>query len=234
MNIDKMLEYQKLDSEKYKIEKQLKENNNQKMSEQMQEKKQSAINHSVMLEEKAESLFADIEKVKKQFKTQEDKMNEFLAKDLSKMSKEEVEKLTNLTNKLAQNLQILGKNLSTLATNVNAVLLDFNNTRNVFKQAKEGEDKYQLAYEQDLKDVSGKKNEIEKKLEVVAKECDPKLLEAYLKKRKENVFPVLVPLQGNSCGGCHVEMPYISISKIDDAGVLVCEHCRRINYKPKA
>ena len=56
-------------------------------------------------------------------------------------------------------------------------------------------------------------------------------MEAYIKRRKENVFPVVVPLTGNSCGGCHVELPYANITKLNEEGLLSCEHCRRLIYK---
>lgn len=231
MKVEKMLEYQNLDSEMFKIEKQLKENKNRLTASQMHESMKNAQGRSVKLEEKAGSLLAEIDKVKKQFKLQEDKMQEFLQKDLSKMSKEEIDHLTMLKNKLAQNLQILEKNLTTLAESVNAVLADFNKTIKTFNTAKEEYAKSKNAYDNDVKQVEGQKAEIQNRLDKIAKECDAKLLESYLRKRKENVFPVIVPLKGNSCGGCHVEMPYVSIAKLEDDGVLVCEHCRRIIYK---
>lgn len=234
MKVDKMLEYQKLDSEKFKIEKQLRENSNRQTAGQMHESMKNAQSRSLKLEEKAGGLLAEIDKVKKQIATQESKMNEFLNKDLSKMSKEEIEQLTSLKNKLAQNLQILEKNLTMLAESVNAVLADFNKTIKTFNSAKEQYAKSKTAYDEDVKAVEGRKTEIEKELSSLAKECDAKLLDSYLKRRKENVFPVIVPLKGNLCGGCHVEMPYATISKLENDEVLVCEHCRRIIYKQNA
>ena len=231
MKVEKMLEYQKLDSEMFKIERQLKENRNRQTATQMHESMKNAQARSVKLEERAGTLLAEIDKVKKQFQVQEDKMQEFLQKDLSKMSKEEIEHLSLLKNKLAQNLQILEKNLATLAESVNAVLADFNKTIKTFNFAKDEFAKSKSAYDADIKAVEGQKAEIEKRLNNIAKECDSKLLESYLKRRRENVFPVIVSLKGNSCGGCHVELPYASIAKLNEAGVLVCEHCRRIIYK---
>lgn len=234
MKVEKMLEYQSLDSEMYKIERQIKENKNKIVADKMQESIKNAQSRSVVLEDKAGKLLSEIDKVKKQLKMQDDKMQEFLQKDLSKMSKAEVEHLTLLKNKLAQNLQILEKNLATLAENVNAVLSDFNNTIKTYNMAKEELAKSKSAYDNDLKAIESKKTELEGRLKQLAKDCDNRLLEAYLKKRRENVFPVLVPIAGNSCGGCRVEMPYISILKLDEEGVLVCEHCHRINYKQKS
>lgn len=233
MKVDKLLDYQKLDTEMFKIERQLRENKNRLTAGQMHESMKNAQSRSVKLEEKAGSLLVEIDKVKKQFKVQENKMEEFIQKDLSKMTKEEVEHLSVLKNKLAQNLQILEKNLTTLAESVNAVLADFNKTIKTFNSAKEQYAKSKNAYDADVKEVEGQKAEIEKKLKEIAKNIEPNLMESYLKRRKENVFPVIVPLKGNSCGGCHVEMPYVSLTKLNDEGLLICEHCRRIIYKPK-
>ena len=96
MEISKILEYQTLDSELFKIEKQLRENKNKQQANQMHENMKNAQLKSVKLEEKAGSLLNEIEKVKKQFKIQEDKMNEFMEKDLTKLSKEELEKLQDI------------------------------------------------------------------------------------------------------------------------------------------
>lgn len=231
MKVDKILEYQNLDTEMFKIERQLKENQNKRMASEAHERMKNAQSHSIDLEKKAGALLTEIDKVKKQLKIQEDKMEEFLQKDVANMGKEEVEHLSILKNKLAQNLQILEKNLTTLAESMNATLSDFNKTIKTFNSSKEEFAKCKNAYDEDVKAVEGQKAEIEKKLAEIAKSCDSNLMESYLKRRKENVFPVIVPLKGNSCGGCHVELPFVSVAKLNDEGVLVCEHCRRIIYK---
>ena len=197
MEITKILEYQTLDSELFKIEKQLRENKNKQQANQMHENMKNAQLKSIKLEDKAGSLLAEIDKVKKQFKIQEDKMNEFMSKDLTKLSKEELDKLSILKDKLSQNLNILDKNLTSLAESVNAVLSDFNKTIKVFNSSKEQFAKCKAEYDNDVKKVEGVKNEISNKLKALAKNIDNKIMEAYLKRRKENIFPVVVPLKGN-------------------------------------
>ncbi len=231
MDLKGILEYQKLDGELFKIERQLKSNENKVMANKMHESMKDAQNRSYKLEEKAGALLGEIEKVKKQFKTQQDKMDEFMSKDLEKMSKEELDKLSVLKDKLAQNLAILERNLTSLAENVNATLADFNKTIKTFNTCKEQYAKSKAAYDNDVKSVEDKKNEIENDLKKLAKSLDGKLFEAYQKRRKENIFPVVVPIINNSCGGCHIELPYANISKLEDDGILTCEHCHRIIYK---
>ena len=81
MKVEKMLEYQSLDSEMYKIERQIKENKNKIVADKMQESIKNAQSRSVVLEDKAGKLLSEIDKVKKQLKMQDDKMQEFLQKD---------------------------------------------------------------------------------------------------------------------------------------------------------
>ena len=231
MDLSKILEYQKLDGQLVKIERQIKNNENKKTANKMHENMKEAQNKSVKLEEKAGQLLAEIDKVKKQFKVQEDKMKEFTSKDLSSLSKEEIDKLSGLKDKLAQNLNILDRNLTALAESVNAVLSDFNKTIKIFNSCKEQFAKSKSAYENEVKAVEESKKELQDKLATLAKGIDAKVMDAYNKRRKENIFPIVVPIVNNSCGGCHIELPYANISKLENDGILTCEHCHRIIYK---
>ncbi len=232
MNVEVVLKYQSLDSELFKLEKGLKENQNKKVVDSLMENMKKAQVRSVKLEESAGKLLGEIEKVKSQVKIQETKMNEFISKDLEKMSKEEIEKLNTLKDKLNQNLIILEKNLAALAENMNAVLADFNKTIKTFNSAKEEFGKRKQAYDNDVKAVEGHKKEIVDKLNEISKSIEPNIMEAYQKRRKE-MFPVLVPLNNNCCGGCHMELPFANITKLNEEGVITCEHCRRLVYKKK-
>lgn len=231
MDLSNILEYQKLDSQLVKIERQIKDNTNKKNANKMRENMREAQSRSLKLEEKAGSILSEIEKIKKQFKIQQEKMEEFASKDLEKMTTEELNKLSVLKDKLAQNLSILERNLSSLAETVNAVLSDFNKTIKTFNNSKEQYNKSKTDYENDIKSVEDSKKEIEDKLKSLSKGIDNKIMDAYQKRRKENIFPVVVPLVNNSCGGCHIELPYANISKLEDEGILTCEHCHRLIYK---
>ena len=230
MDIKKVLEYQKRDSELFKLEKQLRESENRKSASQMQEKAKQAQERSTQLEQKAGALLKEIETVRGQYSIQEKKMNEVFAKDIEKMRKEEVEAMLTLKDKLAQNLNILDKNLTKLAENVNAVLAEFNKTVKLYNMAKEKYTETKTAYDKEVSQLEPKKQELALKLSSMAKTVDAKLMEQYAKRRKDNIFPVLVPLQEQSCGGCHVELPISMISKLKEEGVLSCEHCHRIIY----
>ncbi|MBE7073748.1 MAG: hypothetical protein E7379_01500 [Clostridiales bacterium] len=238
MKVEKILEYQKLDREMYKLEREIKDNPNKEKANKLHETMRVAQEKSVALEGKAGAILKEIDKVKGHLKLQQDKMAEFTAKDLSTLSKQEIEKIASLKDKLAQNLQILEKNLTALAENVNSVLSEFNKTIKTFNTAKEDFAKCKTSYDNDIKAIESKKAEVAKNLSVIAKEIDSVIMEAYQKRRKENIFPVVVQLmeQGKGsyfCGGCRTQLSIASINKLDSEAVVSCDHCRRLIYKHK-
>ncbi len=232
MKVGMVLKYRAVDRGMCKIERGLRDNQNKKAANELHENMKNAQARSVKLEENAGKLLKEIEKVKGQVKIQEDKMQEFMSKDLENMPKADIEKLKALKDKLNQNLVILEKNLTALAENMNAILADFNKTIKSFNSAKEEFAKRKQAYDEDVKAVETQKQELAAKLDELSKSIETKIMEAYRKRRGENVFPVLVPLNnGNSCGGCHMELPFANLTKLNEDGIITCEHCRRIVYK---
>lgn len=230
MDITKILDYQKLDSELFKLEKSLRDNPNKKLANEMSNNAKNAQQRSFALEDKAGNLIKEVETVKKQFETQTQKLEQIMAKDMEKLSKEEVDNLISVKEKLAQNLNILDKNLTKLAENVNTVLAEFNKTLKVYNMAREKFAESKAKYDKDVKDVEPAKQKLEKELAALEKSVEPSLMSKYKQRRSDNLFPVFVPLNGNSCGGCHMELPFAQISKLKSDGVYTCEHCHRVIY----
>lgn len=231
MNIAQLLDYQKLDRELFNIEKRLKDSKNKALASEMYDNMKTAQEKSHKLEEKAGNILVEIEKIKNQYKIQEDKIGELTDKNIDGLSKEEIEKFSAIKDKLSQNLIILEKKLTALAENVNAILSEFNKTIKIFNSSKEQYSLSKSAFDKEAEGVEQEKKQIMQKLAIQAKNIDAKLMESYTKRRSENIFPVVVPLNGNCCGGCHMELPYANISKLESDGILTCEHCHRLIYK---
>lgn len=230
MEINKILEYQTLDSELFKLEKSLRENADKKTASQMQNNAKIAQERSYKLDEKAKELQKEYYNAKNQYAIQKKKMDEIFAKDTDKLSNEEVDKLIKLQEKLSQNLSILERSFAKLAENMNALLSDFNKTKNAFQMAKEQFALSKQKFDKAQNDAMQKKQELAKKLSALEKGIDNKIIEAYKKRRAENIFPVVVSLAGNCCGGCRMELSVANLSKLKEEGILTCEHCHRIIY----
>ena len=90
-----------------------------------------------------------------------------------------------------------------------------------------------MLYDNEVKELEPKQEELRKELEKLSKDIDKEKLEAYLKRRHDKIFPVLVSLNGNACGGCHMELSMAAISKLKETGIHICENCKRIIYYTK-
>lgn len=231
MDVKNLLEYQKVDSKLFQLEKQLNTSvNKQKCAQLSNIAKESQVKSS-KLEEQASQVAKEIEDLFKIADQNKLKIKEILSQNVEEMTSEEIQNSLALRDKLIQNLSIIDKKATKLAEIANSILSEFNKTKSNYINAGEQYKKYKEAFDKEVAEVTPKIEELKRELTKVANTVDPKMLEEYNKRRKDRIFPVLVPLNSKSCGGCHMEVPASSISKLENEGILICENCRRIIYK---
>lgn len=230
MDIKKIVEYQRVDSKLFQIERQLSQSVNKQKCAQLSSIARDSQVKSAKLEEQAAQIAKEIQDLFRIADQNKLKIKEILAQDVEKMSAEQIDASLALREKLMQNLAILDKKATKLAELANAVLSDFNKTKVNYKNAGEKYKECKEAYDKEVAAVSPKIQELQSELSKLSKEVDPKLLEEYNKRRHDRIFPVFVSLNDKCCGGCHMEVPASSISKLQKEGMLVCENCRRIIY----
>jgi len=231
MEINSILDYQKIDGKIYQLERQLNQSvNKQKCIELSQVAKDSQLKSS-KLEQQATQIANDIQNLFSVADQNKAKIKQILSQDVEKMTEEQIKNSIELKDKLVQNLNILDKKATKLAEMANAVLAEFNKTKTLYKNAGEKYKEFKESYDKEAQEINPKIDELKAELVKLEKDIDKKLLEDYKKRRSDRIFPVFVPLSNKSCGGCHMEVPMSSISKLEKEGVLVCENCRRIIYK---
>ncbi len=230
MDIAKIIEYQKTDAELFKIEKASRENPNRKIANDMQKRASDAQKRSVELEDKAKVLTEQIETIKKQFEAQNKMLGQVLSKDVDALEAGDVDKLIELKDKLSQNSNFLDKNLTRLAENVKMVIDEYQKATKIYQDARVKYNESKTAYDKSMTEIEPKKKELESNLATAEKGISKETLDKYKRLRADNIFPVFVPLRGNSCGGCNMELPIAQVSKLKENGTLQCEHCHRIIY----
>lgn len=52
----------------------------------------------------------------------------------------------------------------------------------------------------------------------------------YKNKRKENIFPVFVPMKNDRCSMCGMDLPIALRSKLEGGGLIECDSCHRYIY----
>ncbi len=231
MDIKKIVEYQKVDSKLFQLERQLNQSVNKQKCAQLSAIARDSQAKSAKLEEQASQIAKEIQDLFKIADQNKLKIKEILAQDVEKMSVEQIDAALALREKLMQNLAILDKKATKLAELANSVLSEFNKTKVNYKNAGEKYKEYKEAYDKEVSEISPKVQELQKELRELAKVVDAKLLEEYKKRRHDRIFPVFVSLNNKCCGGCHMEVPASSLSKLEKEGILVCENCRRVIYK---
>ena len=230
MDIKKIVEYQKIDSKLYQIERQLNQSVYKQKCAQLSAIARDSQVKSAKLEEQASQIAKEIQDLFRIADQNKLKIKEILAQDVEKMTAEQIDNSLALREKLMQNLAILDKKATKLAELANSVLSEFNKTKINYKNAGEKYKECKEAYDKEVAELNPRIQVLQKELNELAKVVDPKLLEEYKKRRADRIFPVYVSLNNKCCGGCHMEVPASSISKLQKDGILVCENCRRIIY----
>ena len=232
MDLNNILEYQKIDGELHALEVKLARSENKKKCMSLSNTAKEAQQKSSVLEDKASEVLKEFEETKKVL-AQNLKLSEALAKkDVEKMNGEELEHDLGFKDKLFANLSFLDKKITKIAENINAILAEYNKTLKLYNEAKEKYKTFKDAYDKEFAEVEPKMKEIQVKLEGLKKTVEPALMQKYLSMRKDKIFPVFVPLINNtSCGHCRMELSASAVAKLNTEGILACEHCRCVIYK---
>ncbi len=131
---------------------------------------------------------------------------------------------------LFDRLRSLKADLSKLVADVESVMDEYKKLKEqtivMQKQYKEYRDKFKAVQDARKDEVEA----IRKKLNAIGKDISPEILDKYNQKRKERIFPVVVPLKNDRCV-CGMDFPLAQQGRLAGGNVIECEHCRRFVYK---
>lgn len=228
MDFNKIIEYQKKDGDLFRIERELDKSESKKIYQEMIGIVKRAQERSDALENKAGEIIKDYENIKKTYEENVSQFEKFISKNLEEVSEKDLDTITNATNSIINNLNILEKKLFSTAEILNTVLNDFNQTKKTYGTARLKYAEHKKEYEEELKDKTPQIEEIKKELNQLEKNIDAKLLSKYKQLRADRIYPAFVRLIDKSCGGCRMERSAAEIDKIKTLGYLECENCHRI------
>lgn len=232
MDLTQLLKYQEVDTKLFQIEQKLTSSPYKKKANELAGLAKKAQAKSTELENEANNVLKEIDELKANFTQNKKSLDGLLKKDLDKFSLEELDSFTTLKSKILSNLNSLEKMLQKSAEKINNILGEFNKTKKMYDNARAQFEECKKKIQEESKVLEPEKEKIKKELQELEKHVDSKLMEEYKKRRNDNIFPVVVPLEGkNFCGGCRMELPMVAISRINDTGVITCEHCKRLVYK---
>lgn len=126
------------------------------------------------------------------------------------------------------------KNLSVEANNVSkelqTVVAEYEKIKKTTKAAQVQYKEYSEKYKELEGSYQAEKESVEKQLSELNKKVDKTLMERYLKKRADKMYPILYEIKGNSCGYCRMELSMSDMNKLKNGEVIDCEQCGRLIY----
>ena len=230
MDISKILDYQKKDGELYKIENMLAKSEFKKNYQEMVAIVKKAQENSSNLENQAGIILKEYSALNKTFAENNANAQKLASKDLSKLSENEIQNLTNMLNTLINNLSILEKKILQTAERLNVALNEFDSAKKTYSAAKVKYTENKKKYDELVQSKNGEIEQIKKELADIEKGIDPKLMAKYKQLRQDKIFPVFAPLSGRACGICMLELSAVEVDKVKNQGYLECDNCHRIIY----
>ena len=119
--------------------------------------------------------------------------------------------------KISEEIQAIMKEYATIKANTKAAQVQYAENAKKYNELKES--------------VKAEKDAVEKQLADLKKKVDPALMERYLKKRANKIYPVLYALKGNGCGACFMELSMSEINRLKNGEVIDCDQCGRLIYQ---
>lgn len=231
MDLKKLLDYQKQDSELIKLERQLYNNEDKKIFNQMINVVKDAQSKSALLEKQAGDLINVYNNLKQTYEENIKSANIIGNRKVEEASISDIENIEQVAQTIINNLSILEKKLLQQAERVNSVLIEFEKTRKNYNIARDKYNKHKELYESESQKIEPIIAEKQKEIKKLEEGIEPSILAKYKQRRQDRIFPVFVPCVDKACGGCRMELPSASLSTLKNNGVLECEHCRRIIYE---
>lgn len=232
MNIEKILEYQNLDTQIKKLEEALENSADQKAMNSLKKVVQETKNISASLEKEAEKTITEFNKMQKNYNDAKNALERLEKSQDNEYTEQQCAECVKQLNNIANFLASLEKVMRQTAEKVNSILTEYETAKQNYEVAK---NKHAL-HKQNLEKLKEKTlpqlETLQENLAKLESGLEDKFIKKYKTKRQDKIFPVVVPLRGNACGGCGMELPSAQIEKLKKDGFLECENerCHRIIY----
>lgn len=228
-----MLQYQALDGELNRIERDLRKNDNFVKRKQYKALSQECEDNLAKLDVRAQDLRNQLAQARQTM----DKITEVIeehAKEISTL--EDVDELNYMNKKLNEQLAELSnveKDVKRILREGEEISKSFEDINAKLPKLVKLYNKCNEEFNQAAAEVKPRVRELQLKQAELKKVIDASLFDVYKRVSEGGLHPVFVPLQdGSRCGGCRMEMPKAVVdAQMANKSYMRCEHCGRVIYK---
>lgn len=222
---------QELDGQLIKLEREYNSSDEKQIMSKMSKYVKDAQNKSIELENTAKDIIKQYNNIKAESEKQYADIKKLVSKDEKEMTIEEMQKVMSTINQKSNDLYALEKRLGQISQKMKETLKEFEITKTNVMKARTKHKESKQKYEEQVAKLQPRIESIKKEQETLKKKADKMLLQKYLDKRNDNMFPVLVQLlDGKQCGACRMTLPSKQMDKLKENKITVCEQCGRIVY----
>ena len=228
--IQKLLAYQTADAKLKDIEKML--NGSEEKKKAMNAKKylegvEENVNKLDLKASELASIYENATKEQLKLKEQQAEITDALN---SVEDEKEVVYLIKKAEELISKIKALGAKANKIHEEIQAVLKEYSNIKKTTQVAQAQYKENATKYNELKESMKDSKEGVEKELEQLKNQVDSALMERYLKKRANKIYPVLYEVKGGICGACRMELSMLDMNKLKNGEVIDCDQCGRMLY----
>ena len=134
---------------------------------------------------------------------------------------------------LVGTLKFLDGKIAQINTEMQALLKEFSAIKASTKAAQAQYAEFGKKYNDLKASKKDEKDAVENELATLKSKVDPALMERYMKKRANKIYPILFEVTDNVCGACNMELSMAELGKLKNGEVIDCEMCGRMLYVSK-
>lgn len=228
-----MLQYQSLDLEQMRIERELRKNENFIKRKQYKAMSQECEETLAKLDAKALDLRNQLAQAQQTVKKITETIDEHSREIDSLEDEDELNYLNKKLNEQLAELNAVEKDIRRILHEGEEVAKAFDEASAKLPRLVAGFTKCNEEFNRAAAEVKPRVAEIRAQQAELKKVIDPALFEIYKKVADGGLQPVFVPLRdGTRCGGCQMEIPKAVVdARFVGKSYMRCEHCGRIIYK---
>ena len=233
--IEKLLEYQKVDGELRDIEVSISQSEEKKKAAAAYAFLKGANENAARMEAKAEELLAKYETLTGVYAKLKESQADYESAVDGSEDEDELAYIKKKAQSLADELSSLVDDIEKLSKEMKSTLDEFTKLSSDKKKANAQYKEYLPKYNELKASKEEDMNKIKAQLEKLEKGIGEEAVEAYKKKRKEKIYPVLYPVKtiGKSihCGRCGTELPMAYSGSLKKGELVECDSCHRLLYQ---
>lgn len=229
--INKLLDYQNVDSKLREIEVTLSQSEERKKAV-VAKKFLDTVNETISkLDKQAEELSAKYNGAIKVYEKLSEEIKEY--EDIADMDDDQLAYVKKKAQTLSEDINALSNSIELIAKEMDAVLKEFSTLRAETKKNQAQYKEFRPKYEELKASKEDEMNKIKVELAKKEKDIPAEVMEKYKQKRKEKIFPVLneaKEISKQAYCRCGTQLPVSAYNNLKGGNVVECDNCHRLLY----